>query len=95
LQKLIRGCRLLEVTAIVTEQNPAGLGPTVPEIAALLPDATKAIKFSFSCCAEPAFSEQLKMLYPAVDYRLRHRKPYLCLSNGFGPVDGWLQGARG
>jgi nicotinamidase-related amidase len=60
LSKLIRGCRLLGIPALVTEQNPAGLGPTIPEIAALLPDAAKALKFSFSCCAETGFIDQLK-----------------------------------
>ena len=60
LSKLIRGCRLLGVPVLVTEQNPVGLGPTVPEIAALVPDAAKATKFDFSCCSDIGFIEQLK-----------------------------------
>ncbi len=60
LSKLVRGCRLLGVPVLVTEQNPAGLGPTVAEIETLLPEATKAIKFSFSCCGEIGFIDTLK-----------------------------------
>jgi nicotinamidase-related amidase len=60
LQKLAKGCRLLGVPALLTEQNPAGLGPTVPELAALMPEAEKVIKFSFSCCAEADFNERIK-----------------------------------
>ena len=58
--KLAKGCRLLGIPALVTEQNPAGLGPTVSEIATLVPDAMKVVKFSFSCCAETGFIDQLK-----------------------------------
>jgi len=62
LQKLVKGCRLLGVPVIVTEQNPAGLGPTLPELTALIPDAEKITKFSFSCCAEAGFMDRLKTL---------------------------------
>ncbi|MEN8614958.1 hydrolase [Dehalogenimonas sp. THU2] len=59
LQKLIRGCGLLSVPAIITEQNPAGLGPTIAEVTTLLPDSTKLSKFCFNCCAEVTFMEEL------------------------------------
>lgn len=60
LQKLIRGCGMLNVPAMITEQNPTGLGPTIAEITALLPDSAKISKFCFSCCAEVPFLEQLE-----------------------------------
>jgi nicotinamidase-related amidase len=60
LQKLIKGCRLLDVPVILTEQNPAGLGPTLAEIAGLIPDAERAIKFAFSCCAEAGFNDKVR-----------------------------------
>ena len=59
-QKLVKGCRILELPLVVTEQNPAGLGPTVPELGVLMPEALKVTKFSFSCCAESEFNEILK-----------------------------------
>jgi nicotinamidase-related amidase len=62
LQKLIRGARVLEVPVIVTEQNPAGLGLTVPEIAQLMPQVKPVTKFSFSCCGEEGFLQELKAL---------------------------------
>lgn len=50
--RLIRAARLLHVPVLATEQYPQGLGPTVPELAALL-DAPPA-KRAFSCgeCGE-------------------------------------------
>ena len=36
--RLIRAARLLDVPVWATEQYPKGLGPTVPELAELLPD---------------------------------------------------------
>ena len=58
--ELIRRCtqlaaaaRELKLPVIGTEQNPAGLGPNVPELKALC-DTTFA-KFHFSAAAEPGF----------------------------------------
>jgi len=56
--RLIRAAALLEIPLHVTEQYPAGLGPTEPALAALLPAGTTPVaKTGFSCCAEPAFRE--------------------------------------
>ena len=58
-QKLIRGARALGVPVLCTEQNPKGLGPTVPDIAGLLPGPAPAVKFSFSCAGCEEFMGQL------------------------------------
>jgi nicotinamidase-related amidase len=60
LLKMVRGCRVLDVPVIFAEQNPKGLGPTVPELGALFSEAEKVIKFNFSCCTESEFCEKLK-----------------------------------
>jgi nicotinamidase-related amidase len=60
LQRLIQGIRVLEVPVIWLEQNPKGLGPTIPEVAALLPDGQPIPKFSFSCCGNAAFRRALR-----------------------------------
>lgn len=60
--KLLKGIRALDVPVILTEQNPKGLGPTVPEIASLLPDAESVIKFDFSCMSEETFRIRLEAL---------------------------------
>ena len=52
--RLVEAARMLGVPAIVTEQNPRGLGPTVPELAGAGPVVTK---MSFDACGEPAFLE--------------------------------------
>lgn len=60
LRNMIQGCALLGVPAMITEQNPAGLGPTIPEIASLMPEAVRIEKYSFSCCADTRFMEILR-----------------------------------
>ena len=59
--KLVRGMRALDVPIVWTEQNPRGLGPTLPEIADLLP-GEPIVKFSFSCCREPSFADAVARL---------------------------------
>jgi nicotinamidase-related amidase len=54
--RLVEAARLLTVPILMTEQNPAGLGGTVPELADSGPVITK---MSFDSCAEPAFLEAL------------------------------------
>lgn len=60
-ERLVRGIRLLDVPIIWTEQNPAGLGATAPEIAEYLPGEAIS-KMSFSCCGEEKFISSLESL---------------------------------
>ena len=60
LQKLIKGARILGIPIILTEQNPKGLGPTIIEIANLLPNIKPIPKFSFSCFGDEKFLKELK-----------------------------------
>jgi len=54
--RLAAAARLLEVPIVMTEQNPAGLGTTVPELA----DAASAIaKMSFDACGTPDFIDAI------------------------------------
>ncbi len=62
LQKIIEGARILEIPIIVTEQNPTGLGRTIPEIAHLLTDVQPISKINFSCCGNVAFMQSLQAL---------------------------------
>jgi len=59
LQKIISGARVLGIPLLVTEQNPAGLGGTLPELKSLLADIQPISKFSFSCCADERCMEEL------------------------------------
>lgn len=56
---LAQAAVLLAVPTIITEQYPAGLGHTVPELLALLPSVKPVEKISFSSMAEPKFNRQL------------------------------------
>lgn len=55
--RLARAAELLGMPRFATEQNPRGLGPTVPALARLLP--SRPAKMSFSCCAVPELIEGL------------------------------------
>ena len=61
-QKLAKGMQVLGVPIILTEQNPKGLGPTVPELMQLLPDVKPIPKFEFSCCRNRDFQLALDNL---------------------------------
>ena len=61
--KLIKGVRVLEIPVILTEQYPAGLGPTLPEITQLLPDIKPVEKVCFSCWDEERFRHELESLH--------------------------------
>jgi len=60
--KLLKGAAALEIPVIVTEQYPKGLGPTIPEIRALIPDMKPIEKVCFSCCDNDAFTGALEFL---------------------------------
>jgi nicotinamidase-related amidase len=59
-RQLVQGARALNVPVLCTEQNPKGLGPTVPEIAAVMPGGEPITKFSFGCCACEDFMRALQ-----------------------------------
>jgi len=61
-QKLIKGSQTLGVPILWVEQNPKGLGPTIPEIATLLSDIEPISKMSFSSCRNDRFVQALKAL---------------------------------
>jgi nicotinamidase-related amidase len=60
---LVKSAREFSLPVMVSEQYPRGLGATVGEIKALLPEGTTPIeKVAFSCCAVPAFQSLLDRL---------------------------------
>lgn len=61
-QLLIRLGGILKIPAIVTTQYAKGLGPTVPEIASLLPQAEPIDKQQFSCFGSDVFCSLLKRM---------------------------------
>lgn len=63
---LATAAKMLEVPVVVSEQYPKGLGNTVPELLALLPDIKPVEKTTFSCSAEPKFSRQLTVDRPQI-----------------------------
>jgi nicotinamidase-related amidase len=59
---LVAAARRLGVPILVTEQYPKGLGRTLPELKALLGDATAFEKTVFSCADADGFLERLRAL---------------------------------
>jgi nicotinamidase-related amidase len=60
--RLLEGAALLRVPTLVSEQYPAGLGPTVAAVRAAAGAAPVVVKTSFSCADEPKFLEALRRL---------------------------------
>ncbi|MDD9823580.1 MAG: isochorismatase family protein [Gammaproteobacteria bacterium] len=59
-QLLLRAATALQVPVLVTQQYPQGLGPLLPELARMLPEAAPRIdKTRFSCAAVPEFRQAL------------------------------------
>lgn len=54
--------QIFQIPVLLSEQNPARLGPTIPEITSLLTDAAPVSKMSFSCCGDKIFMQQLEAL---------------------------------
>ena len=61
-RRMIRGANVLGIPVIWAEQNPKGLGPTVPEIAEMMTGIKPIPKLSFSCCGEDAIASTLQEL---------------------------------
>lgn len=57
---LVKAAARLGVPVLASEQYPKGLGPTVPELAALLPADAIQEKLAFSCAADPALSARIE-----------------------------------
>ena len=61
---MINGARVLGIKTLLTEQNPRGLGPTIPELREHLSDIEPISKFSFSCCDNEQFMQELNSIKP-------------------------------
>ena len=61
-QKLVKAMRVLSIPIILTEQNPQGLGPTVPELMQCMPEVQALPKFCFNCCQDNGFQQELNRL---------------------------------
>ena len=60
--QLIRGCSLLNIPTVATEQYPKGIGPTIKEVASAIPTFAPMEKLDFSSCGAPAFVPALRTL---------------------------------
>jgi nicotinamidase-related amidase len=62
-EKLVKGALILDLPILWTEQNPKGLGATIPEISQHLKDLDPPCeKLAFSACGEEVFMEKLRGL---------------------------------
>jgi nicotinamidase-related amidase len=59
--RLAKGCNILGVPVVVTEQYPKGLGETVRELKAIM-KSEPLEKTSFSCMGDEGFREKIKSL---------------------------------
>ena len=59
-QKAVKGCQILDIPIIVTEQYPQGLGKTVDEISSLFTEFRPIPKNCFSCYESVAFKNKIE-----------------------------------
>ena len=59
LEKLIRGCQILSIPIICVEQNPKGLGPTIPELEKLLSNQKPIEKYTFNAFENENFKQSI------------------------------------
>lgn len=58
--KLIKGCKLLQIPIVISEQYPKGLGSTIEAIQKIVGHETKALsKTTFSCLKDPHFEKEI------------------------------------
>jgi hypothetical protein len=57
--KLVEAANALKIPAIASEQYPKGLGRTVPDLAALIPEPRRYEKAEFSCYANGPIRQAL------------------------------------
>lgn len=65
-QILLHAAQTLEISAIISEQYPQGLGATEPTLAGFVPPNKIISKTAFSCCGEPKFNQQLQRDKPQI-----------------------------
>jgi nicotinamidase-related amidase len=58
--RLVKAAQILGIPVLATEQYPKGLGSTVEELAALIPD--RPAKTTFHCLGAPGIAEELASL---------------------------------
>ena len=57
-KKLLTTAKELSLPVMFSEQYPKGIGSTIPELKALIPEGSPAIeKTEFSCCDNPGFGD--------------------------------------
>jgi len=59
---LLKGLKILQIPIVVTQQNSKSLGPTIPEVNAVIDDSFYIDKMTFSCYMEPAFVKVLNRI---------------------------------
>jgi nicotinamidase-related amidase len=60
ISRALRGAQALGLPTFLTEQVPASLGPTLPEIRELHQGPAPLVKNTFSCCGSDAFVTALR-----------------------------------
>lgn len=59
---LLQAAGLLNIPRLISEQYPAGLGPTLPHLVEAAPEAPRFGKVHFSCAEDPALASAIDRL---------------------------------
>lgn len=58
--KLAKGCKILDIPVLISQQYTKGLGQTIPTLKEAIGEFDPIEKTSFSCCGEPSFITALE-----------------------------------
>jgi nicotinamidase-related amidase len=78
-QLLIRLAKILSLPIMATTQYSKGLGPTVPEIASLLPEVTPMDKLEFGCFGNSGFCSSIAQLSKRNTLLLCGMETHICV----------------
>lgn len=79
MEKVIQGCRLLQLPIAVTEQYPKGLGPTLPDLRKTLGEAQEFwSKCCFSCMGDNELRGKLLSL-PVQQWMIIGMEAHVCV----------------
>lgn len=77
--KLIKGCKLLKLPIVISEQYPKGLGLTIEAIRKEVGPETKPLsKTTFSCLKDPGFEKEIQLM-PCSQWILMGIEAHVCV----------------
>jgi nicotinamidase-related amidase len=90
MNRLIKAAKILDIPVISTEQYPQGLGSTIDDVRAHLPETVKPTeKTSFSCCSAAGFERSLTSKPERKQVVLVGMEAHICIVQTASGLQRW------